>query len=120
MAIKLIEVGTSAGVGALDIITEEVDKKQGYLKPFQNVTDLSRAVVTIGGYAANYSEMGDAEVSKAAVLSGLPLLEKSIYKAIRRWVPGLGRKGRRLGLKLLKKGQQGQQLPQTGSQIRYV
>lgn len=101
MGIKLVKLGTSLGVGTADIVTEYIDAKQGYGKPFQNVTDWARTAYCVGGYVANYTGMGgeDNPVTESAVLSSLPLLEKSIYKGIRRYAK-LGR----MGLKMKRPG----------------
>ena len=105
MAIKLEKVGTSALVGVADIVTEELDLYQGYTKAFQNVTDWARVVYAAGGYVAN--SMGiEPDATEVVVLSSMPLLEKSVYKAVKQYT-GLGVAGRgRMGLKLIKKGRE--------------
>ena len=103
MAIKLVEVGTSVGVGALDVLTEYIDEKQAYTKPFQNITDWGRLLYVGGGYAANYMKFGDDEISKTMVLSGIPLLEKSIVDVVKVYVVKGKGKGR-MGLKLKERG----------------
>lgn len=109
MAIKLVKLGVSAGVGVADIITEYVDEKQGYKKSFQNVTDWGRVVYTAGGYVANSMDLekgAEKPISESMVLAGIPLLEKSIYGAVKEYV--LKGKGRgRMGLKLKTPGRPG-------------
>lgn len=101
MAIKLVRMGVSAGVGGLDLLTEYVDEKQGYLKSFQNVTDWGRVVYTVGGYAANSMRLVDDDISEPMVLAGIPLLEKSVYGAVKEYVlKGKGKGRGRMGLKL--------------------
>ncbi len=116
MAIALKKIGVSAGVGVLDIVAEEVDKKQGYRKPFQNITDWGRFGYVAGGYMAN--GMGyDAEATEAIVLGGVPLLEKSIWGFVKRYT-GVGRMVGRMGLKLKTPGKDP---PRTqGTRIKYV
>lgn len=103
MGIKLMKMGVSAGVGGVDLLTEYIDEKQGYAKPFQRLTDWGRGVYTVGGYAANYMKVGDPEISEAMVLSGIPLLEKSVRDVVQTYVLK-GKKKGRMGLKLKEQG----------------
>jgi len=98
-----MKVGVSAGVGGLDVLTEYIDEKQAYTKPFQNLTDWGRVVYTVGGYAANYMDFGDDDVTETMVLSGIPLLEKSIAGVFKTYVLK-GKKKGRMGLKLKQTG----------------
>lgn len=121
MAIKLVKLGISGGVGIADIVTEYIDVKQGYRKSFQRVTDWARVAYTVGGYAANEMDLekgSEKPVTESMVLSGIPLLTKSIYNATREYVIKGMRKGK-MGLKLKDKGRGSPGSP-GGSQIRYV
>jgi len=82
MAIKLMKVGVSAGLGGVDILTEYVDESKAYTKSFQNITDWARILYVGGGYLANSMKWVDDDISETAVLAGLPLLEKSIKGAL--------------------------------------
>lgn len=109
MAIKLVEVGTAAVVGAADIVTEYIDERKGYLKSFQNVTDWGRVVYTVGGAVADRMEWMGEDYTKPAVLAGIPLLEKSLLNLARETIgktPGKSRtpKDPRMGLKLKRRG----------------
>jgi len=115
LAIKLIEMGTSAIVGGADLLTEYIDEKQLYTKPFQNITDWGRLVYTVGGYGANYMKFGDDEITKSMVISGIPLLEKSIVDVVKVYVLKGKRKGR-VGLKLKETGRGSPQ----ASNVRYI
>jgi len=99
IGIKLVKVGISAGVGVLDLGTEYLDEKQGYTKSFQNVTDWARVAYTVGGYAANSMKLVDDDISEPMVLAGLPLLEKSVYGAVKEYVLK-GKSQGRMGLRL--------------------
>ncbi len=116
MGIRLMKVGVSAGVGVLDIATEYVDEKQLYTKPFQKITDWGRAVYTLGGYAANYMNFGDPDISETMVLSGLPLFEKSLVNATKVWLK-LGKTKGRMGLKLKRPGRK---VPGQTGNVRYI
>ena len=124
MAIGLKKIGVSAGVGLLDIIADELDFKKGYGKAFQNVTDWGRVAYVAGGYVANSMGLVDDDATEAAVLAGVPLLEKSIVNAVRQYTGILGVRPRgRMGLKLLNKGDmppKKNRKPAGGTQIRYV
>lgn len=111
MGIKLIKLGTSAGFGAADIVTEYIDEKQGYAKSFQNITDWLRTGGVVGGYLANMMDFGPEDVTESLVLSGIPLLEKSVYRGVKEFAK-LGRKGR-VGLRLKERGTPG--TPPTGT-----
>ena len=100
-----MKVGVSAGVGGADLLTEYIDKKQGYTKPFQNITDYGRLIYTAGGYVANYMDFGDDDITETMVLAGIPLLEKSIAKAFSKYVLKGKAKGR-MGLKIKHAGGQ--------------
>lgn len=101
MAIKLMKVGVSAGLGGLDILTEYVDEKKAYTKSFQKVTDWARILYVGGGYLANSQRWVGDDVSETAVLAGLPLLEKSIKGAVHEYVlKPMGLNQGRMGLKL--------------------
>lgn len=102
MVLKLVEVGTSGIFGALDIGTEYADETLGYTKPFQNITDWARTGAVVGGYLGNVMKFGPEDVTGPLVLSGIPLLEKSVYNAVKFYA--LGKKGKRLGLRLKKPG----------------
>lgn len=107
MAIKLVRMGVSAGVGVADIITEYVDEKKAYGKSFQNVTDWGRVLYTVGGYAANSMRFVGDDISEPIVLAGIPLLEKSIKGAVHEYVlKPMGHSGR-MGLKLKTPGSPG-------------
>jgi len=110
-----MEMGTSLGVGSLDILTEYIDEKQAYTKPFQKITDWGRAVYAVGGYAANYMKVGDDEVTKAVVLSGIPLFEKSLINAVKVYAK-LGKNKGRMGLKLKRPGR----TPAAGGNVTYI
>ena len=100
MAIKLMKVGVSAVLGGIDILTEYVDEKKAYTKSFQNITDWGRILYVGGGYIANSQKWVDDDITETAVLAGLPLLEKSIKRAVDEIVlQPMGRKGR-MGLRL--------------------
>jgi len=117
MPIGLKKVGVGAGVGVIDIITEEVDAKQGYTKPFQNITDWARVLYTGGGYVANH--MGyDEDITEPAVISGLPLLEKTVWQFIKHYTGISGFRKGRLGLRLKDTGDK--VAPQGQTQIRFV
>jgi len=120
MAIELNKVGVSAGVGILDLFAEEVDYRAKYNKPFQNITDWGRVVYTGGGYLAN--RMGyNAELTEAAVLSGIPLIEKSIIDAVRVYTGILPVRPRgRMGLKIIDRDATDKRKPSGGAKIRYV
>jgi len=120
MGIKLMKVGVSAGVGGIDALTEYLDEKQGYTKPFQNLTDWGRVIYTVGGYGANYMNFGDDDITETMVLSGIPLLEKSIVDVVKTYVVKGKGKGR-MGLKLKRPGRRVSRTP--GSQpgnVRYI
>jgi len=97
--IKLIKLGTSAGYGALDIVAEYADETLKYTKSFQNITDWLRVGAVVGGYAGNMMEVGLEDVTESLVLSGFPLLEKSLYRAVKEYALKGMRKGR-VGLRL--------------------
>lgn len=100
MGIRLMKMGTSLGVGSLDILTEYIDEKQAYTKPFQKITDWGRVLYTVGGYGANYMKFGDDTITESMVVSGIPLLEKTIVNATKVFLKlGKNTKGR-MGLKL--------------------
>ena len=116
MAIKLVKMGTSAVVGAADIITDYIDEKREYVKSFQNVTDWLRFVEVVGGYGANYYKYGDEDITESVVLSSMPLFEKSLYGAVKEYVlQGKGEGEGRMGLKLKKPGRK----PASPGQIRW-
>ena len=117
-----MKVGVSAGLGGLDILTEYVDEKKAYNKSFQNLTDWGRLVYTAGGYVANaYKLVGD-DISEAMVLSGIPLLEKSIKGAIHSYVlQPMGLNKGRMGLKLKTPGRTPGGAPSPpGGNVRYI
>jgi len=75
----------SAGVGAADIALEEVDAKAGRTEPFRRFTDWYR----LGMFALGL--FGDAlglpsDVTDAILLSDIPLLEKTAWTTIRKYV----------------------------------
>ena len=109
-----MKMGTSLGVGSLDILTEYIDEKQAYTKPFQKITDWGRVLYTVGGYGANYMKFGDDTITESMVVSGIPLLEKTIVNAVKVFTK-LGKNKGRMGLKLKKTGRTGQ----TGN-VRYI
>lgn len=109
MAIKLVKVGVSAGVGVADILAEYVDVKQGYAKSFQNVTDWGRVFYTVGGYVANSMRLVGDDISEPMVLAGIPLLEKSIYGAVQEYALKGKTRGKRIGLKLKTPGKKAPQ-----------
>ena len=113
MAIKLVKMGTSAGIGAVDCLTEYIDEKQLYTKPFQNLTDWGRLAYTVGGYGANYMRVGDDEITESMVVAGIPLLEKSLVKVVKTYVIK-GKQGR-MGLKLKTEGRKPNPSPGAGN-----
>jgi len=101
MAIKLVKLGVSGVVGAADILTEYVDEKKAYTKSFQNITDWGRVLYTVGGYAANSMKWLGDDYTEPMVLSGIPLLEKSIKGAVHAYVlKPMGLNKGRMGLRL--------------------
>lgn len=121
MSLTLKEVGTSAVVGAVDIASEEIDTWRGYTKPLQNVKDWERIAWVGGGLALNYMGQGvSRETSKTIVLSGLPLLEKTIYTAVTKMTGLKPFKGRGMGLQLVNAGNQGAPAnQQVGTAVRW-
>jgi len=115
MGIRLMKMGTSLGVGSLDILTEYIDEKQAYTKPFQKITDWGRGLYTVGGYGANYMKFGDDTITESMVVSGIPLLEKTIVNAVKVFAK-LGKNKGRMGLKLKKPGR----TPATGGNVTYI
>ena len=98
--ISLKKLGTSAGYGALDLATEWADselakKNPSIRKPFQNTTDIQRAVAFLGGVGATYflRDPRITEIAETVAIASIPLLEKSIYNAVKTSLPG-GTKGR--------------------------
>ena len=106
MGIKLMKLGVSAGVGGVDALAEYIDEKQKYTKPFQNLTDWGRLLYVGGGYAANYMKFGDDEITETMVLSGIPLLEKSIVDVVKTYILKSPAGKGRMGLKLKRRGDQ--------------
>ena len=100
MALSLVRMGGSAGLGAINIVTQLVDNKQKYTKPFENITDWARVAGFAGGaFGAWYMDKNDmvGDVLEGVELGSLPLLEESVYKLIQAHVgslpqlPSLGR-----------------------------
>jgi len=83
--IRLGKLLASAIYGGVDIGLEELDKYRGWTEPFKKSTDIARAVVAIGSGIANYLGI-EEDLSEALFYSSLPLLEKSVYVAVRRAV----------------------------------
>lgn len=106
MPLELEKVGTSLGVGTLDVVAEYLDESQGYEKAFQNITDWSRTAIVVGGGLANWARMGPEDITESAVIAGIPLMEKSLVEAVKDYTGIMGSpSGRgRVGLKLVKKG----------------
>ncbi|GAI92445.1 unnamed protein product, partial [marine sediment metagenome] len=73
-----------------------------------------------GGYGANYMRFGDDAITESMVLSGLPLLEKSIVDVVKTYVVKGKNKGR-MGLKLKRPGRRVSRTPATpGGNVRYI
>lgn len=107
MTLTLVKAGVSTGLGVADIIAEYVDEKRGYNKSFMNVTDWLRTSEVVLGYAANAYNYGDPDMTESVVLSAIPLLEKSLYGAVKEYVlEGKGKRKGRMGLKLKTSGRQ--------------
>lgn len=115
--LTLVEVGSSAAYGVVDIGTEIIDAQKGYTKPFQNITDIQRTVVTIGAGVLNLMEKGPNEVTEALTLSGIPLFEKTVYKAVKQFTGALPKGKGNVGLRYLGGGE-GQPAPSAG--VRYA
>lgn len=84
MPLSMLKTGVSAVYGIADIGAEYADSKMALTKPFQNVTDLSRAGATVAGVVIQEvmrsTRMND--VGEALTLSAVPLLEKSVFNAV--------------------------------------
>jgi len=80
--IGMKKVLTSVIYGAFDIGMNELDAMKGWKEPFRNATDISRAVVLLGSGIANYFGF-ETEMSEALLYSSIPLLEKSVYSAVK-------------------------------------
>lgn len=106
MKLKLKELGTSAVYGLVDIGAEIADQNlaatmPNISKPFQNVTDLSRAVAVGAGLVLPYVSRNKAvnDLAETVSIAAIPLLEKSIYKAVRTFMSPTGRYEGRLVLR---------------------
>lgn len=76
---SLKEAIAGVAVGSIDVGANEIDEKQGYSKPFENVTDLYHVGLVLGGMAY-YSMKGDP-YGLVIFDNGMPLLTKSIIYA---------------------------------------
>jgi hypothetical protein len=86
MAKISIKKGLSSAIyGAFDIGMNELDAWKGWKDPFKNATDISRTIVFLGSGIANYFGF-ETEYSEALFYSSIPLLEKSVYNAVRKFV----------------------------------
>lgn len=104
------KVQTAALYGLVDIGAEIADSKLKLTnpqmnKPFMNITDASRLVAVasplINQYVLKNGSL--AATLEDVQVAALPLLEKSVYNAVRNWMPTLpsiqGRSEGRLVLK---------------------
>lgn len=84
MPVKLVKIGTSAGIGLIDIGLEELDSMQGWTEPFKNAHDIFRAGVFAFGLANELMlHIIPSEVAESMVDASFPLLEKSIYGLVK-------------------------------------
>ena len=106
--IKQKELLTSAIYGAIDLGVEKMDSGAALFGPV-TATDAERTIAFLGSLAA--SKMSRSEKTRAyadtVAISSLPLLEKSVYKWVKNWVPQLPRSDHRLVLR----SYEGQTLP---------
>jgi len=86
MPINLVKIGTSAAIGVVDIVAEEADKRFGYTEPFRNIHDILRAAEF--GFGLVHEGLGlgiiPSDVAESMMDASLPLLEKSIYEAVKK------------------------------------
>ena len=77
--ITLERTAIAGGIGAWDIVAEELDTRQGYSKVFENVTDISRTALTLGAVGLNYGNV-ESNYSDTVFYASLPLFAKSLYR----------------------------------------
>ncbi|MDO8618416.1 MAG: hypothetical protein Q7R49_00565 [Candidatus Daviesbacteria bacterium] len=82
--LQLNKIGTAAIYGAVDIAAEDYDAKRPATGPFRNATDLTRAAAFIAYIAAPMlkQKKGITDITDVIGIASLPLLEKSIWKAV--------------------------------------
>ena len=77
--ITLERTAIAGGIGAWDIVAEELDTRQGYSKVFENITDLSRTALTLGAVGLNYGNV-ETNHTDTVFYASLPLFAKSLYR----------------------------------------
>ena len=82
----MVKIGTSAAIGVVDIVAEEADERLGYKEPFKNIHDILRAVEF--GFGLVHEGLGlgiiPSDAAESIMDASLPLLEKSIYEAVKK------------------------------------
>jgi len=87
MPLSLKKTGVSAVYGLVDIGTNILDTSMNSVNYFQTVTDWQRIVAFgAGAGLAHFSSGNMEEMGEVLAYSSLPLLEKTIYGAVKQYV----------------------------------
>ena len=78
----IVKYLVSAGVGAGDIVLEEMDTKAGRVEPFKKYTDWYRVGIFALGLFGPVLGL-PSDIADALLLSDIPLLEKTVWSAIK-------------------------------------
>ena len=85
------KIVTAIGVGAGDEVAIYFDQKNGWVKPFQNATDLYRVGATLGGYGLQAFMPRYAKLGDTLATASTPLLTKSVISVVRAQMGTTGR-----------------------------
>lgn len=82
--LSVARIATSAVYGAADIGTEYADTQLKLTKPFQNVTDIQRTLVAVGGALGAHfiRDPKYSEVSETLSIAAIPLFEKTVVNGV--------------------------------------
>lgn len=70
-------------VGGVSYGMDEWDAKEGRTKAFQNASDISNAILVAGGFGLGMFMPKYAGIGKTIGTAAMPLLTKSVIKAVR-------------------------------------
>lgn len=80
------QLAISAGVGLLDNVLAEVDIMQGYVDPVMNTRVAARTAMAVGGFAANWMNIGPRGITETVTIAAIPLLIDSARIVIKSYM----------------------------------
>lgn len=81
--INLVKVGVGIGVGVVDDVLEDQDRKNGRTRPFERWTDWGRILAVAGGHALGMVMPRQFQLGEAIALAATPLATKTVISAVR-------------------------------------